>query len=56
MKAANKILPYTGCGAGVPDIDGPVHGYPDASPGCWDLYGPVLAKKYGRTATPRSTA
>lgn len=30
----------------VPDIDGPTHKYLGASPGCWKLYGDVLAKEY----------
>jgi len=27
-----------GCGALAPDIEGPVHGYMLAAPGCWSLY------------------
>ena len=32
-----------GCGALVPDHSGPAHGYMLSSPGCWALYGSVLA-------------
>ncbi len=35
------------CQALVPDIDGPIHEYFGASPGCWKIYGEVLAKEYG---------
>ena len=35
-----------GCGALVPPIDGPTHRYLGASPGCWALYGEVLAREY----------
>lgn len=33
-----------GCGARVPDEDGPDHRYIGASPGCWAVYGEVLAR------------
>jgi hypothetical protein len=32
-----------GCGGWVPDIEGPVHRYMTASPGCWQAYGELLA-------------
>ena len=28
-----------GCGGDVPDVDGPIHAYMEASPGCWQLFG-----------------
>jgi len=34
------------CGGKYPDIDGPVHRYMDSSPGCWAVYGDVLAREY----------
>ncbi len=34
------------CNAKVPEIDGPTHPYILSSPGCWRLYGEVLAKDY----------
>ncbi len=36
-----------GCGALVPDVDGPTHRYIGASPGCWRLYGELLGREYG---------
>jgi len=41
-----------GCGALVPDTDGPTHPYIGASPGCWALFGEVLAKEYGEYQYP----
>ena len=41
-----------GCGALVPDIDGPTHPYIGASPGCWAIYGEVLAREYGEYRYP----
>jgi hypothetical protein len=35
-----------GCGALVPESDGPAHRYIGASPGCWAVYGEVLAREY----------
>lgn len=32
-----------GCGATVPDVDGPTHTYMLAAPGCWRLYSSLLA-------------
>lgn len=32
------LVPCVGCGALVPDIDGPTHRYIGASPGCWAIY------------------
>jgi len=34
------------CGGEYPDIDGPVHRYMKSSPGCWSVYGEVLAREY----------
>lgn len=34
------------CGGIFPDIDGPVHRYMTSSPGCWAIYGEVLAREY----------
>ena len=36
-----------GCGALVPAVDGPTHAYYGEAPGCWALYGEVLAREYG---------
>ncbi|MEO0997122.1 MAG: DUF5946 family protein [Pseudomonadota bacterium] len=35
-----------GCGADIADSDGPTHRYLGASPGCWAVYGEVLAREY----------
>jgi hypothetical protein len=35
-----------GCGATVPLVEGPVHPYLESSPGCWQVYGHVLAREY----------
>ncbi|MEJ2216360.1 MAG: DUF5946 family protein [Gemmatimonadota bacterium] len=40
-----------GCGAQFPP-DGPGHPYIGASPGCWSVYGDVLAKEYGKYGLP----
>ena len=45
-----KLQPCAGCGALVPDTDGPTHKYIGASPGCWAIYGEVLAKEYSDVA------
>ena len=34
------------CGGVYPDIAGPVHRYMSSSPGCWSVYGEVLACEY----------
>jgi hypothetical protein len=36
-----------GCGALFEDFDGPTHRYMESSPGCWAVYGEVLAREYG---------
>ena len=41
-----------GCGARVADSDGPTHPYLGAAPGCWALYGEVLAREYGELRYP----
>lgn len=41
-----KLEPCVGCGAQVPKKQGPTHEYIGASPGCWELFGQLLAKEY----------
>ncbi len=36
------------CGAVVPDIDGPVHGYVPSAPGCWAAFGALRADEADR--------
>lgn len=38
--------PCFSCGAVVPETDGPTHEYMLSSPGCWAVYGEVLAREY----------
>ena len=45
--SADARIACPGCGALGPDVDGPTHRYIGASPGCWALYGEVLARAYG---------
>jgi hypothetical protein len=47
-KAGERVStePCIGCGAIVPKTDGPTHRYLEASPGCWAIYGEVLAQEY----------
>ncbi len=42
-----NLRPCIGCGALVPEIEGPTHRYLGASPGCWAVYGEVLEREYG---------
>jgi hypothetical protein len=36
-----------GCQAEFPDLDGPTHEYMLSAPGCWAVYGEILAREYG---------
>lgn len=38
-------VPCVGCGALVPDIDGPTHRYVGASPGCWAIFTELGARE-----------
>lgn len=42
--------PCFGCGAVVPVTDGPTHRYVLSAPGCWAVYGQVLAREYQNPA------
>lgn len=42
-----NLRPCPGCGALVPEVDGPAHRYIGASPGCWAAFGEVSEKEYG---------
>ena len=52
MDAAQQLVRCVGCGAPVPDIDGPTHTYIGASPGCWQAYGELLVRDYGEDRAP----
>jgi hypothetical protein len=49
--ARGEVL-CSGCHALVPDVDGATHPYIGASPGCWAIFGEVLAKEYGEYHYP----
>jgi hypothetical protein len=36
-----------GCQAEFRDLDGPTHEYMRSAPGCWAVYGELLAREYG---------
>jgi len=36
-----------GCQEEFPDLDGPTHEYMLSAPGCWAVYGEILAREYG---------
>jgi hypothetical protein len=41
------LIACIGCGALVPDVEGPSWRYPNAgSPGCWAVFGEILAKEF----------
>ena len=40
------------CGALVPNMNGPTHRYMLSSPGCWSVYGVLLARDYGEYGYP----
>lgn len=46
MPNGDGRIPCAGCGALVSSADGPTHRYIGASPGCWAVYGEVLAREY----------
>lgn len=52
MSKPPTLQPCVGCGALVADWDGPAHAYIGASPGCWRVYGDVLAREYGELRNP----
>jgi hypothetical protein len=42
-----KGTPCIGCGAVLPEIEGPTHRYMESSPACWAAYSEVLAREFG---------
>lgn len=46
----NNLLPCPGCGGLFPEVEGPTHRYMESSPGCWAIYGEVLAREYSEPA------
>ncbi|MCP4537043.1 MAG: hypothetical protein GY832_07835 [Chloroflexi bacterium] len=53
IMGSEKLIKCVGCGALVPDIDGPTHAYIGALPGCWAIFGEILAKEYGEYGYPK---
>ncbi len=49
---SNNLIACIGCGALVPDTAGLTHSYIGALPGCWAIFGEVLAKEYGEYNYP----
>lgn len=47
-----KWVPCLSCGALAPEMEGPTHKYLLASPGCWALYGEILARDYSEYNYP----
>ncbi len=41
-----SLVPCAGCGALLPDVEGPTHRYMESSPACWATFGEVLAREY----------
>ena len=53
MGTPPQTIACVGCGALVPDVDGPILRYLDAaSPGCWAIFGEILADDYGAFGYP----
>ncbi len=47
MDSSPPLIPCIGCRALVSASDGPTFRYPDAaSPGCWAVFGEILAREY----------
>src|SRR5512143_2977770 len=42
----SDFIQCLGCGALVPDIEGPTHEYMLSAPGCWSLFNQVAVKQY----------
>jgi hypothetical protein len=42
----SNLVHCLGCGALVPDLDGPTHEYMLSAPGCWTLFNEVAAQQY----------
>jgi hypothetical protein len=46
-RMSTDLRPCPGCGALVPEVNGPTHRYIGASPGCWAAYGELSGKEAG---------
>jgi Family of unknown function (DUF5946) len=45
-----SVVSCCGCGGMFSEIEGPVHRYMESCPGCWAVFGEVLAREYGDVA------
>lgn len=56
MQAAREgrgpLATCAGCGARVPDVEGPVHAYVPSHPGCWRAFGELQADEAARFGFP----
>ena len=50
MHVPGSLASCGGCGGRFPVVAGAVHRYMESSPGCWQVYGEVLAREYGDAA------
>ena len=46
----DTVVACPGCGAVVPDIEGPTHAYIGAGPGCWAAWGEFQARSFASPA------
>jgi hypothetical protein len=46
VMTSSNLVHCLGCGAPVPDIDGPTHEYMLSAPGCWALFNEVAVRQY----------
>lgn len=52
MSEQQKLVRCFGCGGLAPDMEGATHRYMLSTPGCWAVYGELLAKSYGEFHFP----
>jgi hypothetical protein len=52
MEVTEPTIRCAGCGALVPNVDGPVHKYVPSAPGCWKTFGEVQADEALRFRYP----
>jgi hypothetical protein len=46
VMTSSNLVHCLGCGALVPDLDGPTHEYMLSAPGCWSLFNGVAVRQY----------
>ncbi|MEA2437498.1 MAG: hypothetical protein QOF65_2054 [Thermoleophilaceae bacterium] len=52
MNTTNPPMACPGCGAVLPEIEGPTHDYIGASAACWARYGELLVREFGELRNP----